>query len=369
MTLILNNDDVARVLTMEATIAALEESYLQIASREAVCRPRIDIRIPTSDPHRNYQWGSMEGGSTSGYFAIRMKSDVVFETEYNGVRTQEKYCSRPGLFCGLILLTSIETGEPLAFINDGLLQHMRVGADSGIGVKYMANTHARVVGMLGSGGMSRTHMQAFTRVRDIERLQIFSPTKEHRERFAREMAETYNIEVKICERPEDVYAGADIVAACTDSAVPVLDGTRIEKGAHVVNIGGSGVPDAQTLQRIDVYLRFGDAPAPASRPDLKLDDEHIGWEARPSHVKHGDGRAGRRRAHGVLLPEKRIALADLVAGKAVGRTSPDQITYSERGNLQGAQFFAVAGRVYEAAKKAGLGREIPTEWFLQTIRN
>ena len=147
-------------------IAALEEAYLQLAAKEAVCRPRIDIRIPTSDPAKNYQWGTMEGGSTAGYFAIRMKSDIIYESEYNGVVTQEKYCTRPGLFCGLILLTSIENGEPLAFINDGHLQHMRVGADGGIGVKYMANEDAEVVGMLGSGGMARTHMQAFTRVRD-----------------------------------------------------------------------------------------------------------------------------------------------------------------------------------------------------------
>src|SRR5215470_989983 len=112
--------------------------------------------------------------------------------------------------------------------------------------------------MLGSGGMSRTHMQAFTRVRTIEKLQIFSPTKQNREAFAREMGETYNIEVKVCDCPEAIYEGADIVAACTDSAVPVLDGTRIERGAHVINIGGSGVPDEATLKRIDVYLRFGD---------------------------------------------------------------------------------------------------------------
>ena len=46
-----------------------------------------------------------------------------------------------------------------------------------------------------------------------------------------------------------------------------------------------------------------------------------------------------------------------------------QITYSERGNIQGAQFFAVAGRVYELAKEKGLGREIPTEWLLQDIRD
>jgi len=70
-----------------------------------------------------------------------------------------------------------------------------------------------------------------------------------------------------------------------------------------------------------------------------------------------------------MLPDKRVTLADLVSGKAKGRTNNAQITYSERGNLQGAQFFAIAGKIYEAAKRAGLGREIPTEWFLQDIRD
>ena len=40
-----------------------------------------------------------------------------------------------------------------------------------------------------------------------------------------------------------------------------------------------------------------------------------------------------------------------------------------RGNVPGAQFHAVASRVYELAKAQGLGREIPTEWFLQDERN
>jgi ornithine cyclodeaminase/alanine dehydrogenase-like protein (mu-crystallin family) len=367
MTLIINNDDVSKVLTMQATMAALEESYLNLATGEAVCRPRIDIRIPTSDPARNYQWGTMEGGSTGGYFAVRMKSDVIYEQRYEGAVTQEKYCLRPGLFCGLILLTSIETGEPLAFINDGVLQHMRVGADGGIGVKYMANPDAEVVGMLGSGGMARTHMEAFTLVRNIRKLQVFSPTRANREAFGAAMAQRYGIEVRVCERPEDVYKGADIVAALTDSAVPVLDGALLEDGAHIVNIGGSGVPDQASIERVDVYLRFGDAPAPIGRPDLAIADEYLAWEARPADRKHGDGR--RRRGHGNKLPDKRIALADLVSGRAKGRVSKEQITWSERGNLQGAQFYAVAGRVYELVKKAGLGREIPTEWFLQDIRN
>ena len=368
MTLIINNQEVQQLLTMEDTIAALEQGYLQLAAGEAVCRPRIDIRIPTSDPARNYQWGTMEGGSTAGYFAIRMKSDVIYETEYNGVVTQEKYCVRPGLYCGLILLTSIENGELLAFINDGHLQHMRVGADGGIGVKYLANKDSEVVGILGSGGMARTHMEAFTRVRKIEKLQVFSPTRENRERFGREMAAKYNIEVKVCNRAEDVYKGAHILAALTDSAIEVTDGALLEKGTHIVVVGGSGKADAESLKRVDVYLRFGDTPAPVGHPELATDAEHIGYEARPQQAKYGDGRGGRRK-HGNSLPDRRITLADVVSGKVKGRTSPDQITYSERGNLQGAQFHAVAGKVYELAKRAGLGREIPTEWFLQDIRD
>src|SRR5512138_3600412 len=98
--LLLSNRDVEQVLTMRETMEALEEAYLQLADGEAVCRPRIDIRIPTRDPARTYQWGTMEGGSTAGYFAIRMKSDVVYETTYQGTVTQEKYCLRPGLYCG-----------------------------------------------------------------------------------------------------------------------------------------------------------------------------------------------------------------------------------------------------------------------------
>src|SRR5260370_2662839 len=173
MTLIINNDDVGKVLTMADTIAALETAYLQVAAKEAVCRPRIDMRIPTSDPAKNYQWGTMEGGSTSGYFAIRMKSDVVYETTYNGATTQEKYCSRPGLFCGLVLLTSIETGEPLAFINDGVLQHMRVAGDGGIGVKYIARADATTVGRLGWGGMAHSHLIPFLHIPATHQLPLF----------------------------------------------------------------------------------------------------------------------------------------------------------------------------------------------------
>jgi ornithine cyclodeaminase/alanine dehydrogenase-like protein (mu-crystallin family) len=369
MTLIINNKEVAQLLTMGMTIDALEAAYAQLVRGESVCRPRIDIDIPTRDPSRLYRWGTMEGGSTQGYFAIRMKSDIVYEQEYNGARTREKYCMRPGLYCGLILLTDVQTGEPLAFLNDGVLQKMRVGADSGIGVKYMAREDAATVGMLGSGGMARTHMAAFMHVRPgIKRLQVYSPTPANREAFGREMAQLYGIEVKVLDRPEEVYRGADIVAGVTDSSVPVIDGALIEKGTHVVNIGGGGRPDEATIARIDAYLRFGNATSPEGHDGPPVEDEHFTYAAHPGSGGGKKGKKGKR-AQGAIAAANTMTFEDIVNGRRSGRSSPEQISYSERGNLQGNQFWAVAGKVYELAKQQGLGREIPTEWFLQDIRN
>jgi ornithine cyclodeaminase/alanine dehydrogenase-like protein (mu-crystallin family) len=355
---------------MDDTMSALEEAYRQLIDTDAVCRPRIDVQIPTGETGKIFQWGTMEGGSTSGYFAIRMKSDIIYEQRYNDVLTQEQYCVQPGTFCGLILLISTRDGEPLAIINDGVIQHMRVGADGGIGVKYMAREDAEVVGMLGSGGMARAHMESFTRVRNIKKLQVFSPTRENRETFGEEMREKHGIEVVVCDRPEDIYAGAHIVAALTDSAVPVLDGTQVEKGSHIVSVGGGGGrPDEATLEKVDLYLRFGTAPAPWTRPEFGVPDEYITYAARQDVIKSfGMARPGKR-GHGVALPDRIVQFADLVRGTNRGRTSNEQITYSERGNLQGAQFYGVAGRIYELAKAKGLGHHLPTEWFLQDIRN
>ena len=367
--LILNNDDVKDVITMEVTIDALEESYRQLISREAVCRPRIDIRIPTEDPNKAYVWGTMEGGSaTSGYFAIRMKSDIMSRLDYEGVITQEKYCVRPGLYFGLILLIDIHNGEPLAFLHDGYLQHMRVGADSGIGVRYMAREDAQVVGMLGSGGMARSHAEAFCLVRNIRRFQVYSPTREHREEFAREVSAKFGVEAGAMDDPREVYRGADILAACTDSLEPVVKGEWLEEGTHVISIGGGLDEEAQ--RRIDVSLRLGSAPAPRGLPDFGVHDEVISYDAQPpGHEAQWPGSMSQGRARGLVSEDRTVFLEAVLSGETVARPSPQAITYSARGNIQGAQFFAVAGKVYELARERGLGREIPTDWFLQDIRD
>ena len=367
--LLIDNEATASVLTMPAVVAVLEQAYQDLAAGDAICRPRIDLRFPVGDARSVYQWGSMEGGSaSSGYFAIRMKSDVLTEVEYGGTRTQEKHCVAPGSFCGLVFLLSTRTGEPLALLNDGVLQHMRVGADSAIGTKHAARPDARVLGMLGSGGMARAHLEALLTVRPLERVQVYSPTRAHRERYAAEMGERHGLEVVAMDDPRDAFRGADIVTACTDAAADVIVGDWLAPGTHVTCIGGR--LDARTRARLDAWLRLGTAPAPATAPSWRPADEFLAYAARPRDpvwARHSHGRV-RRPPQGPGAP-RLVFLEDVLAGRDRARTNDAEITYSERGNIQGAQFFAVAGHVYEQCRERGLGRELPTSWFLQDIRD
>ena len=102
-------------------------------------------------------------------------------------------------------------------------------------------------------------------------------------------------------------------------------------------------------------------------PEFSLHDERITYAARSRGT--AEGNRGPRRAHGIVAEDRAVFLKELLEGVKQGRTSDQEITYSARGNIQGAQFFAVAGAVYEACKERGLGRELPTEWFLQDIRD
>ena len=60
-------------------------------------------------------------------------------------------------------------------------------------------------------------------------------------------------------------------------------------------------------------------------------------------------------------------LKDLVAGNVPGRTSPAESTCFVNNIGLGIQFAAVGAAVFQEAQAKGLGREIPTDWFLETV--
>ena len=368
--LFIDNETVQSVLTIADAIDAQDTAFRGLADGGSIHRPRIDMYVPTGRNDDYYRWGSMEGASRDlGVFAIRMKSDIVsWPEDENGNWTEEKYCVEPGTYCGLVFLFSTRNGEPLAIINDGYIQHMRVGAGAGLGVRYLARSEAHVVGMLGSGGMARTYLQAFCNERQIDEVRVYSPTKEHRESYAAEMSDLLGIDVTPADDAESAVRGADIVATCTDSMRPVLRGAWLEPGMHVTNVGGFEL-DAEVGERANVAIRQGVSGLP-----IAADAERVERGRGHSPVAYIGGSEEEMKrippATERFAGDRRHAtFTDLVNGTARGRTSDDDITlYLNTGN-QGLQFAAVGSVVYERAKAAGLGRELPTEWFLQDIRD
>ena len=361
--LLINNQEVEELMSMKACLDALETGYEDLAVNDAVYRPRLDVWVPCARPDGYYRWGTMEGASrTIGTFAIRMKSDVVY---WPGQGTEEKYCMEPGNYCGLIMVFSIANGEPLAIINDGVLQHMRVGGCAGLGAKLLSREDASVVGMFGSGGMARTYLQAFHEVRKIEEVRAYSPTRANREAYAAEMSEQLGLKVTAVDSPEDVVRGADIVSACTDSTRVVFDNPEwLKPGAHITCVRACEI-GPRAVEACDVSVMLG------RNTVLTMDEGMVRLHGNVGYVAGQPEEIARipNPSQDVYSGDYFHYFMDVVAGRKPGRTSPDQTTFFINAGTQGLQFAACAGRVYQMAKEKGMGRELPTEWFTQDIRD
>ncbi|HVA22924.1 MAG TPA: ornithine cyclodeaminase family protein, partial [Chloroflexota bacterium] len=261
--LYLSNGDVEAVLDMPICLEALRAGYADLARGDAAYIPRIDIYAPTSREEDYYRWGSMTGVCrTTGVVAIRIKSDVVYWTEQ---QTEEKYCMQPGTYSGIILCYSIVNGEPLALLNDGYLQHMRVGGCAGLGADVLARPDADVLGLIGSGGMARTYLESFAQVRRLRQVKVYSPDRGHRYAFAETMGEKLGIEVVPVDGPEQAVRGSHIVATATDSMAPTFDPAWVEPGAHMTCVTRRELGKA-TIDRADVRVQLGINTIPMDCP-------------------------------------------------------------------------------------------------------
>lgn len=360
--LLINNETVDKVLDMKGCLEALETGYLDLIKQRASYRPRIDVFVPNDKRGSMFRWGTMEGVSRSfETFAIRMKSDML---DWPDGKTVEKYCIEPGTYCGLILVFSTRNGEPLAIINDGVIQHMRVGACAGLGAKYLAREDASVVGMIGSGGMARTYLAAFHEVRNLEEVKVYSPTKTNRDSYAKEMSARLGIKVVPKENLEEVVRGSSIVATCTDSIqVVVKNPAWIEPGAYLTCVRpNEWAPEI--LKKCDVVLKLGRGTV------TKLDEGMQRIAGYAAYVAGTKAEMKKIREPKVDLFKRRYPLlTDAMSGKAKGRTSQKQKVFFLNDGTQGLQFASVAGYVVRKAKELGLGQEIPTGWFTQNIRD
>jgi ornithine cyclodeaminase/alanine dehydrogenase-like protein (mu-crystallin family) len=299
-----------------------------------------------------------------GVAVSRMKSDIVTWTKEG---TEELHCVRPGTFSGFVMVFSSRNGEPLAIINDGMLHHLRVASGAALGVKYLAREDASVVGLIGSGGMARAYLECFREVRPLSRVKVYSPTRAHRETFADEMSRKLGIPVESHDEAERVVLGSDIVATCTDATDAVVtDPSWIEKGMHLANLSSKEFA-WDVVQRCDRVVQVGTETMGVGGNE-QAESKHYGWATwiigRPDEI----ARIPQRRVSNVHFLEY-PTLVDILNDPSKRRTSAGQITFFHNLGLLGFQFAAVAARTYQMAVEKGWGLPMPTDPFLQDIRD
>src|SRR6059036_3148021 len=194
--LLISDEEVRQVLTLRDCIEALERAFAEEARGIAVNRPRTRYKVPPDLDKPGYMANIIAGAvPSSGMAALRYDSSVVQERVVAGIKRMD-FPSPMKRSWGFVLLFSLQTGEPLALIHDFSLSAIRVGATTGVAHRALAKKDATTVGIFGSGNEARTNLTAICCVRPVKTVKVYSPTKEHRDRFVEEMSRSLNIPVQ-----------------------------------------------------------------------------------------------------------------------------------------------------------------------------
>lgn len=344
-----------QVLEAKACIEAIENGYHAWGRGQAAINPKTELHVYRDGGYFNL--GLIHGAvEPMGVAALRIKSDNFIQkgpTSYS-----DKHAGVEGQFCGLVLLFNTTNGLPLAILNDGHIQHMRVAAAAAVAAKYLAREDSEKLCILGSGGMAHSHAESICAVRPIKSIDVYSPNQTHRETFAREVARQLKVEVRAHPRPEDAIKDSDIVACCTNSnRNEVILAEWLEPGMHVTTVLGAELGQA-AADVIDYSVK--------NQPVREL-ESHFSVAGRPPEGVVPRPQGWKPPAVTAEMP----LLSDVVLGKAPGRTASHQITYFSNNEGTGVQFASAGAKVLERLAQrnfAGVAR-VPLAWFIEDIRD
>jgi ornithine cyclodeaminase/alanine dehydrogenase-like protein (mu-crystallin family) len=316
--LLLSEEDVHRLLTMDMALEAVEQGLRRLALEEAQNTPRARVQTDHAMLHV-----LSASAKSLGFMGAK-----VYSTSRRG----------PARF--FLPLFDGKTGALLSLMQADYLGQVRTGAASGVATQYMARPDATDVGIFGSGKQARTQLLAVCRVRRILRIHVYSPNEENRRRFAAEMSEQCQTDVIAVSRPEMAAEKKDIIITATTSREPVLSGHWISEGTHINAIGsnfmGKAELDAAIVRRCAVVAVDSKDQARIEAGDFQqaLEDGSLHW----ADVRE---------------------LGQIVVGRYPGRNHPQDVTLFKSLGIA-IEDVAVAARVYARAVAEGVGQLL--EW-------
>ncbi len=238
----------------------------------------------------------------------------------------------------LLAIWSSKTGALEAVIEAFALGQLRTGAMTGVATRWLAREDADELAQIGTGKQARTQVAAVAAVRRLRRVRVYSPTREHREAFARELErEQLGVSVLACDSLERALDGAPIATIATRAREPFVRAGMLARGAHLNAIGAITAERAELAQ--DVFPRCARIAVDVLEAARTLSAELIEYHA---HAER-DWSDVQELAQLVARGERRPAAADLTVFKAMG---------------SGVADLALARDVVARARRAGAGREL-----------
>ncbi len=242
---------------------------------------------------------------------------------------------------GIVLLSSGETGEPVALLNAAAVTEIRTAAVSVVATDLLARPDAGELAVIGTGVQARAHVLALDAARLLTAIRVAGRDPARTAQFAASLDGRTRASVRACATARDAVDGAAIVVTATSSAEPVLERGWLAPGAHI-NAVGACLPAMRELDTATVAA----AALFADRRDSML-------------TESGDYLLAA--AEGAVGPDQiRAELGELLAGTAGGRASADELTVFESLGLAIEDLAAAASACATAASTRGTDGQIGT---------
>ena len=239
-----------------------------------------------------------------------------------------------------IILVDPRSGAPLAIMDGTWITAMRTGAAGGLAARYLAHRDSKVVGFVGAGTQARTQLMALWAVYgSLEKVKVWSRTRESRETFISEMKVAYGdvADVVSVENVEDAVRDVDILVTVTPSRTPIVSAKWVSGGMHITCIGA----DAPGKEELD--------PAILKRAKIVVDDWEQASHSGEINVPLSKGIISRNDIWGDIC--------EIAAELKPGRTSEDEITVFTSTGLA-VQDAIIAKLAYDKAVLKRIGHYI-----------
>lgn len=313
--------------------AAVTEELLQWPAMIA------GLRHAYSAPHNSHT--SFRAVARGEGAWLRSLVSIPPTSQFMGAKIFGRTTSRQVTY--LVPLFDRISSELVALVDGRHLTARRTAATSAVAVDRLFSQKALRLGVLGSGGEARSHVEAISHVRKIERLAVYSPSASKRQQFAQHFAETLGIPCIACEDAQAVVTSSNLIVAAARSRdeTPIINGEWLESGSLLVSIG-STIPeqrelDVKSIERCDLIV---------------CDMLH--------EVRDETGDFIAAKSQGVALNEKLVTLNELIMGAIDDRVSKARLPmYKSVGAA--VQDVTVAEIAYVAALKAGCAADLGFE--------